>query len=80
MSLVMPNGLQPLRGLTETVAPSLSDPLDAQCRKLGSVGGASSCLGHLGRYETPKRLRFVTELPRGPSGKVQCLKLLDLPD
>jgi acyl-CoA synthetase (AMP-forming)/AMP-acid ligase II len=38
------------------------------------------CLEHLGRYKTPKRLRFVTELPRGPSGKVQRLKLLDLPD
>jgi acyl-CoA synthetase (AMP-forming)/AMP-acid ligase II len=38
------------------------------------------CLEHLGRYKTPKRLRFVAELPRGPSGKVQRLKLLDLPD
>ncbi|MES2990118.1 MAG: AMP-binding protein, partial [Pseudomonadota bacterium] len=38
------------------------------------------CLEHLGRYKTPKRLRFVTELPRGPSGKVQRLKLLELPD
>ena len=37
------------------------------------------CIEHLGRYKTPKRLRFVTELPRGPSGKVQRLKLLDLP-
>ena len=37
------------------------------------------CVEHLGRYKTPKRLRFVTELPRGPSGKVQRLKLLDLP-
>ena len=38
------------------------------------------CLERLGRYKTPKRLRFVAELPRGPSGKVQRLKLLDLPD
>ncbi|MES2101131.1 MAG: AMP-binding protein [Pseudomonadota bacterium] len=38
------------------------------------------CVEHLGRYKTPKRLRFVAELPRGPSGKVQRLKLLDLPD
>ena len=35
------------------------------------------CAQHLGRYKTPKRFRFVTELPRGPSGKVQRLKLLD---
>ena len=37
------------------------------------------CLERLGRYKTPKRFRFVVELPRGPSGKVQRLKLLDLP-
>jgi long-chain acyl-CoA synthetase len=34
------------------------------------------CLRELGRYKTPKEIRFVTELPRGPSGKVQRLKLL----
>ena len=36
------------------------------------------CIQHLGRYKTPKQFRFVTELPRGPSGKVQRLKLLDV--
>jgi len=35
------------------------------------------CLQRLGRYKTPKIIRFVGELPRGPSGKVQRLKLLD---
>lgn len=35
------------------------------------------CIQHLGPYKTPKQLRFVTELPRGPSGKVQRLKLLE---
>jgi acyl-CoA synthetase (AMP-forming)/AMP-acid ligase II len=35
------------------------------------------CLQRLGRYKTPKVFRFVAELPRGPSGKVQRLKLLD---
>jgi len=35
------------------------------------------CLQRLGRYKTPKVFRFVTELPRGPSGKVQRLRLLD---
>jgi long-chain acyl-CoA synthetase len=34
------------------------------------------CLRELGRYKTPKEIRFVSELPRGPSGKVQRLKLL----
>ncbi len=37
------------------------------------------CSEALGRYKTPKLFRFVSELPRGPSGKVQRLKLLDLP-
>jgi long-chain acyl-CoA synthetase len=38
------------------------------------------CLAELGRYKTPKRFRFVAGLPKGPSGKVQRLKLLELPD
>ena len=36
------------------------------------------CLPQLGRYKTPKQFRFVSDLPRGPSGKVQRLKLLEL--
>ena len=36
------------------------------------------CVERLGRYKTPKVFRFVAELPRGPSGKVQRLKLVDL--
>jgi long-chain acyl-CoA synthetase len=36
------------------------------------------CLAQLGRYKTPKLFRFVADLPRGPSGKVQRLKLVDL--
>ncbi|HLX00552.1 MAG TPA: AMP-binding protein, partial [Trinickia sp.] len=37
------------------------------------------CLRELGRYKTPKEIRFVSELPRGPSGKVQRLKLVAPP-
>jgi long-chain acyl-CoA synthetase len=37
------------------------------------------CLRELGRYKTPKEIRFVSELPRGPSGKVQRLKLVTTP-
>jgi acyl-CoA synthetase (AMP-forming)/AMP-acid ligase II len=37
------------------------------------------CERQLGPYKTPKVFRFVADLPRGPSGKVQRLKLLDLP-
>ncbi|MEP6558649.1 MAG: AMP-binding protein [Burkholderiales bacterium] len=38
------------------------------------------CEQHLGRYKTPKVLRIVSQLPRGPSGKVQRLKLLEEPN
>jgi long-chain acyl-CoA synthetase len=31
----------------------------------------------LGKYKTPKVIKFVGELPKGPSGKVQRLKLLE---
>lgn len=34
------------------------------------------CLRELGRYKTPREFRFIDALPRGPSGKVQRLKLL----
>ncbi len=42
------------------------------------AGLRAFCEQHLGRYKTPKLFRFVTELPRGPSGKVQRLKLVDM--
>jgi len=38
------------------------------------------CAGVLGRYKAPAHYRFVDELPRGPSGKVQRLKLAPLFD
>jgi long-chain acyl-CoA synthetase len=36
------------------------------------------CFDNLGKFRTPKLILFVDDLPRGPSGKVQRLKLLDL--
>jgi long-chain acyl-CoA synthetase len=36
------------------------------------------CRGALGSYKTPKEFLFVDDLPKGPSGKVQRLKLLGL--
>lgn len=36
------------------------------------------CLDHLGKFKTPKIIRFLEELPKGPSGKIQRLKLRDL--
>jgi len=35
------------------------------------------CEAELGRYKTPKEIRILDALPKGPSGKVQRLKLLD---
>lgn len=32
----------------------------------------------LGKYKTPRLIKFVEQLPKGPSGKVQRLKLLEL--
>lgn len=34
-------------------------------------------LEELGKYKMPKIIKFVTDLPKGPSGKVQRLKLLE---
>lgn len=36
------------------------------------------CLRTLGRYKSPRFLRLVGQLPKGPSGKVQRLKLVEL--
>lgn len=38
------------------------------------------CKKELGPYKTPKIFRFVDELPKGPSGKVQRLKMLNMPN
>jgi long-chain acyl-CoA synthetase len=35
------------------------------------------CHAELGRYKTPREFRIVPELPKGPSGKVQRLKLAE---
>lgn len=36
------------------------------------------CLNELGSYKTPRLIRFVDDLPKGPSGKVQRLKLVSV--
>ena len=36
------------------------------------------CVERLGKYKAPKAIYFMAELPRGPSGKVQRLKLVEL--
>ena len=35
------------------------------------------CIKELGKFRTPKTILFMEDLPRGPSGKVQRLKLVD---
>ena len=35
------------------------------------------CESRLGQFKTPTRIHFVADLPKGPSGKVQRLHLLD---
>ena len=36
------------------------------------------CRAQLGDFKTPKPIKFLEELPKGPSGKIQRLKLPDL--
>jgi acyl-CoA synthetase (AMP-forming)/AMP-acid ligase II len=35
------------------------------------------CLRELGRFKSPRYVRFVDVLPKGPSGKVQRMKLAE---
>lgn len=37
----------------------------------------SFCFDRLGKYKTPQCIRFLDDLPKGPSGKVQRLKLAE---
>ncbi|MEP4194845.1 MAG: AMP-binding protein [Aliishimia sp.] len=38
----------------------------------------SLCVDRLGAFKSPDRIHFMTELPKGPSGKIQRLKLSEL--
>ncbi|MFV2054415.1 AMP-binding protein [Aliiroseovarius sp. YM-037] len=38
----------------------------------------SLCKERLGKFKAPERVHFLKELPKGPSGKIQRLKLADL--
>ncbi len=50
-------------------------PADAATESLLLAELLQFCEQQLGRYKTPKRICFLKELPRGPSGKVQRLLL-----
>ena len=45
---------------------------------IDETGLRAFCEQHLGRYKTPTRIYFMSELPKGPSGKIQRLKLPEL--
>ena len=72
----------------EAAAVGVADPLYGQdilacvVLKPGAACTAEDLLAHaqaeLGKYKMPKTIRLVDALPKGPSGKVQRLKLLDL--
>ena len=36
------------------------------------------CLEHLGKYKSPKEIKILEEMPKGPSGKIQRLKLPEM--
>lgn len=36
------------------------------------------CIAQLGQFKSPKSIHFLSELPKGPSGKIQRLKLPEL--
>lgn len=72
----------------EAAAVGVPDPLYGQqivagvVMKPGEVGDEIEliefCCHRLGRFKTPQRILLLDELPKGPSGKLQRLRLLNL--
>lgn len=54
-------------------AASLTHGSTAQSADLNAL-----CKGHLGAFKTPEKIHILDELPKGPSGKIQRLKLSTL--
>lgn len=46
--------------------------------KLNEADLLKLCEERVGKFKCPDRIHFMTELPKGPSGKIQRQKLLDL--
>ncbi|MGB0813124.1 MAG: AMP-binding enzyme, partial [Paracoccaceae bacterium] len=38
----------------------------------------SHCEEHVGKFKSPDKIHVLDDLPKGPSGKVQRLKLFEL--
>ena len=52
------------------------------CLKTGHNVGENElrefCKGLIGAYKTPDHIYFLDDLPKGPSGKIQRMKLVEL--
>ncbi|MCY4317130.1 MAG: AMP-binding protein [Roseovarius sp.] len=46
--------------------------------KVGPAELSELCAKRLGSFKTPDKIHFFSELPKGPSGKIQRLKLADM--
>ena len=83
-------GIVETMGLTETVAPSFSNPLEPTLRKLGSVGRASGCEARVidaalkpvpdgetgnSRFAAPNVMRGYYKNPRGHRSRVHARRL-----
>lgn len=51
--------------------------IDAECQLDESVL-LEFCRGHLGQFKMPDRIYFLDELPKGPSGKIQRRRLVEM--
>ena len=49
---------------------ALCPGMEVTCEELQAL-----CIEKLGKYKAPKQISILTELPKGPSGKIQRLKL-----
>lgn len=74
--------------LLEAAAIGIPDPFYGQDVAAGVVARPGQAVGEaelldfcrerLGRFKAPREIRLLSELPKGPSGKIQRLKLLAL--
>ena len=64
----------PDRHLGEDVVAFVVLRAEARCDERELLG---FCESHLGHFKTPTRIHFAEDLPKGPSGKVQRLRLVE---
>jgi acyl-CoA synthetase (AMP-forming)/AMP-acid ligase II len=54
--------------------PALVDADAGECSESEFI---SFCVAKLGSFKTPRRIYILANLPKGPSGKVQCLRITE---